>query len=525
MIRYWLAIALILLLPVSHASEEHPADRHLSLNSEHQVQAEMIEIAMNQGLFDHAIELSEALIARVTRPGDAIETHDNYSPGIIGRLMVNHGIMQYTAGHYDAAMTSIDEGLLLIESQHKGFSEKLVHGLTARGAVEMSLRRYEDADESFRRAQHIIHREQGVTSERQLNLVRLLASSSNHQRKYLEADQLNMFSLHVAERSWGANSMELVPVLVQLGGYFSNRSYNTPYDPGVDPLTQKELLFRRALGMFNRSIDIIEQTYGPNDIRLLEPLRALGKARMQNAGGRNLAIKPYTRALQIVEENAASDATDRALALVDMGDLHTVLRDSGAAREYYLQAWQLMQETEELRTIAQKTFVAPIQLHPTQKTIIRLGRTPDAAKPGTKLFARLNYDVSADGRVRNIKVIDRNVPNSRVRDLRLILRSTYFRPRIVDGELVATEGLVLHQRFIAPKNQETEDVQEADDGSSEEKVPDQQGELIAKGVNQLEPTPAPSAETELNDSHSEVKPGSVDNPAVNNVAPSSLSTD
>ena len=49
--------------------------------------------------------------------------------------------------------------------------------------------------------------------------------------------------------------------------------------------------------------------------------------------------------------------------------------------------------------------------------------------------------------MKSVKVLEKNVPNEQVRILRYGLRNAIFRPRIEEGNLVDTEGLVLYQPF------------------------------------------------------------------------------
>ena len=484
-------VAALIFLVTGHASDELLDERYSpELNPGDQVLVDMIEIAIKQALFDDAIDLSTDLLASVTTGYDADSQIDNptgYSPDVIGQIMVNHGIIYFTAERYQEALAAIEQGLLLIEQQHKTFSEKLVPGLTAKGVVEMSLKQYKQGEDTFHRAQHIIHREQGVTSEHQLELVQRLVSSNLWQNREAEADNLQMFSLHIAEKSWGANGVELLPTLLGLGFYFSERSYTSPAVPIDDELPARDVLFRRALAMYNRSIDIIEQTYGPNDIRLVQPLRGLGKTRMRNLTSRNLAHDAYNRAYQIIDEYPGADDADRAKALVDLGDLHTVMRNRQEARGYYLKAWQLLQETEEMQDIANNLFGAPRQLHPLQKPLIRLERKPDAAAPGAELSATLNYSVEADGKVRNIEVIERNVPNAHIRALRQTLSKTLFRPRIAEGELVATADLTLYQRYVAPRDSSDDTTLVTEDSSSPEETSSNDSSGVTAADGSAEP--------------------------------------
>ena len=123
------------------------------------------------------------------------------------------------------------------------------------------------------------------------------------------------------------------------------------------------------------------------------------------------------------------------------------MRDPGKAADAYLEAWTLLQSDEASVSVASLLFSSPVRLHPRQKEVIYLERTPDAAKKGEALYASLSFLVDTEGRVKDIEILSKNVPNEPLRSLRREALGTLYRPRIVAGEIVATEGLVLHQKY------------------------------------------------------------------------------
>ena len=117
------------------------------------------------------------------------------------------------------------------------------------------------------------------------------------------------------------------------------------------------------------------------------------------------------------------------------------------ASPLYLEAWNKLQEDEQTRAFAAQLFALPERLFPSESDTLFLDRRPDAADEDEELFVSLEYSVTAAGTVKSVRVIDKNVPNEQVRILRYQVRNALYRPRIEDGELVATEGLTFYQPF------------------------------------------------------------------------------
>ena len=129
-----------------------------------------------------------------------------------------------------------------------------------------------------------------------------------------------------------------------------------------------------------------------------------------------------------------------------MGDVFTITTDP-RAEEKYLEAWELLSSDPRLLDVRYELFGTPKRLFPERTGIIALDRRPISVEEGDPLFANLEFSVIDNGRVAQVKVIDGNVPNERKNQLRRDLREVRFRPRIVDGETVSTEGLTFHQAY------------------------------------------------------------------------------
>ena len=63
----------------------------------------------------------------------------------------------------------------------------------------------------------------------------------------------------------------------------------------------------------------------------------------------------------------------------------------------------------------------------------------------TPPFVKLSFDVTRDGRARNIKVVEESEPKSYGvhKTAKQLIKSSIFRPRLLDGELVETKSTEL----------------------------------------------------------------------------------
>lgn len=403
-------------------------------------QYDSVQRLLKDGQIEQAREAAEILI------DDNLDLAQS-NPILFGKLLANLGVILAHQEKYPESMQALDVSIQSIEDASNPYTFTLKKITMARGLVQTRLRLFEEAEESFRRAQHITHRIGGVYSPDQLEVLRHLTRLNLKQGNLIDADREQEFSLRVSEQVYGENSEELLPVLQRLGAYFASRGSMFSLSSGPDFRYFRDQMFRQSLRYYDRAIKIVEDNYGVNDLRLIEPLRGLARARLLQVTHRSASEVALERVVYIVDSNPASDVTDRVKALISLGDIYTITGDKRAS-DVYLSAWNLMQEDTAYRNLAAEVFGTPTRLHPDMDSVLYLDRLPDAAlEEEVELFIDVGYSVLANGRVSNIKLIEKNVPNAQVRYMRALLADARFRPRILDGELVATDNLMIHQTF------------------------------------------------------------------------------
>ncbi len=399
-----------------------------------------LKAQLNGGSSNRAIELAEELI-------NDNEVYAETHPIRFGKLLANLGMLLSDGGQYVDGLASLDVALDMIEQRANPYSATVQKVTLARGITQLNLDKFDEAEESFRRAQHIAHRTSGVYTPDQLEIIHYLTRLKLSQGRYMDADKEQEFNLRISEQAYGKDSEEIVPVLLNLGAYFASRGDMLPLNSSPDFRYYRDSLFRQSFSLYNRSIDIIEANYGIADLRLVEPLRGLARARLLQNTNRGAAEDALERALSIVESNPDTDVPDRVMAMIHLADMYTITGDA-RARKIYMQAWNAMQQDETQAQLSAEIFGTPTRLYPEVTGVLYLARRPDAALEGdVELYIDIAYSVRADGKVTDIRMIDKNVPNSQVRFMRSQLAATRFRPRIMNGELVPTENLMIHQTY------------------------------------------------------------------------------
>ncbi len=361
------------------------------------------------------------------------------------KVLTNAAILDSLSGNESEALISLNKAVELIEAVNV-YHAHLFRILMARAYIETTLKQFDVATETLRRAQHISHRQDGVYTRLQLPAVNNLAAIQLQQGFHERADLQQRFNLKVSEQAFGVNGEELLPTLEKLGAYFAMRGYSVSQYGTTENRMFRDQLFRQSVSLYNRSISIIEDKYGTDDLRLVKLLIGLSNARFKQGAPRNLTKEPMERALSIVSTHPSTDESDIAKSFVNLADTYIITSDH-RAKEVYLQAWQVLADHPEYDELRYELFGKPKRLFPKRRIQPVLNRFPASVQPGHKLFMDLEYDVRSDGRVQNVRVIDSNIPNEQKRVFKGIISKMRFRPRIVDGELFETKGLSLHQIF------------------------------------------------------------------------------
>ena len=157
-----------------------------ALGERQQLMAERIRLHARNTEFDAAITLSQDLL-------DSANPLRDTDPSIYGQVMINHGILRVAAGEYQLGLSIIERGMEFLEARTNPFDEILINSIMAKGICQLLLGSFTDAEDTFRRAQHLTHRNKGVYNKEQLPMVSYLAATNLRQRNSLAADQQQRF--------------------------------------------------------------------------------------------------------------------------------------------------------------------------------------------------------------------------------------------------------------------------------------------------------------------------------------------
>lgn len=381
------------------------------------------------------------------------------------------------------------DAIARLESEQGAWGMGLAEQLAGLGHTYQARGQHRDAIEIFDRAIHVSRINNGLYDLSQVPIIEKMVESLKARGRWEEVHKRHQYLFWLHKRNFGADDPRMLPVIDSLGKWYINDYALNPGRRMMDQLVDAHNLFQHA-------IDIISGAYGSQDLRLIEPLRGLvmsnwffanyrgsgGTTQLErshltrelgvdqvaftNAGQADNRLTQYLRnnyadgkraieqmvAIYSVSPDASPGAAARAkVELADWEQLFDRRRNAG---DLYRQAYRELKSDKSTQTEVDKLFGRPVALPELdfvesdleQPASLRGATEEQAMQPVN--YVLVSYDVNRFGDAENIQVLESSVADNTDYSTRVkrSLETTRFRPRLVDGEPVNTQGLT--QKFV-----------------------------------------------------------------------------
>jgi tetratricopeptide (TPR) repeat protein len=355
--------------------------------------------------------------------------------------LVMHALVLAELGQYDVAETEFLEAIDLIVEDEGEFSTALIPPLQLLGRAYTRARLFPEAITAFEQARHISQRNAGLFNVEQAELFDDLTTAYLGTGDTRTARSLQIERLVTAQRRFGEGDPRVIPFHNHLADYL-----------------ERSRLRLSARDEYEAVLGILEESRLPNDPALLPPLRDI--ARLNMALGEGTDVRD--RLVEILETNEEQlDPLERGLTLAVLGDWATVDEEFEVAEDYYSQAYALIDAAESLDAPAY--FDTPVMLDfaPPLSDVDRGYRS----LPYSWGLIVIDFSVTSRGRIDEVRSYGIEPRHKIENDYLDRLNDAHFRPQIVDGTPVATEGLRFSHnfRFYVEEDAEEEDDEDQDD--------------------------------------------------------------
>jgi tetratricopeptide (TPR) repeat protein len=323
----------------------------------------------------------------------------------------------------DPAESHFLEAIELVSKEEGEYALDLVDLYRGLGRTYIRAARYPEAIAALELGQHVSQRNLGLFNVEQSPILDDITTAYLGLGDTTKAHQAQLDRLENAVRRYGADDLRVVPFRYTLANYY-----------------ERSRLPESASEQYEAVIKTQESELGDQDAALMAPLRQLARIDLLIRQGEDTERRD--RLATLLDEHPEADSAERGLTLATLGDWATVTGDTAAARDLYRRAWNALAEKPELDVASYFAKPAMIDFIAPLSPVDRNARS----RPYTWSQVVLEFDVSADGEPSHVEIADS--PSGQLATLYgRRLEETHFRPRLVDGEPVATTDVRSTQYF------------------------------------------------------------------------------
>ena len=355
----------------------------------------------------------------------------------------NLATVQRKSGELKQAMSNYETSIYLIEEREGIIAYRLVNPLMGLAATQNALGAFELGLTTYNRALRINHVELGLNNVEQMRIRDGLTESYIGMGDVEDANFQQENQLRIIRDQYPNDLTKLTAATYKLADW-----YRRSYQP-----EKETLLMQNAVRNFKKAA-------GSSSADQVNALMGLASA-YQQLDMPAQSLQTLKKALRINNKSATSDPLLGAEVQVQLADLYNAYGESRNARRTYAAAWQTLADADAAEDIVYGYFGEPTRIYSVQlpdvyptnsKTLELFTDDPDLFRNGLLVA---DFDVDENGRIDNIRIIESDPAGLMDKKISYLLGRQFYRPRMLDGETVTTEGLQIRHGFSYLPKQET----------------------------------------------------------------------
>jgi TonB family protein len=390
-----------------------------------------IEELAESGDFEAALDLQEHLLTL------AAAEFGEPSPQVAEAHLLIAGVLRQN-DQFRAAEGEILNAIQVYEDVAGPMSVELIEPYLRLGENYSDAGDFASALSSYGEARTIGRREYGLLNESQIDIIDDMSAAAEELGQVEEAGQLQLDALIIVERNHTATSLEAIEANYRYADWLRDHYQN-----------------EEALHVYYQIESIIKDHYASDPlmtVRLLRERSRTLRIPMGDMGG-GVPRSSLADALEILEGMPEPPPLLMAEVLVEMGDWQVEYARTRVPSDYYVRAWGLLGQVENGDELRRQWFdeLVPIDL----PRISQRGLTEDTDAPAG--FVIVYFTVDESGHTQDIEITDSQPPGLKDSAVLQVIRVARFRPRVVDGEIVAVRrGYRFPFHYLPPTVEEAE---------------------------------------------------------------------
>jgi len=373
-------------------------------------------------------------------------------------------------GNYDKAVeqAELDGG---------AWDQHLVEELAALGNLQQQQGNHLAAIDMFDRAIHINRIHSGLHTLEQISSVEKLIDSYLALGNWERADLYYNYLYYIQQKAYGPHDPRMIPVLSSLASW-NIQAFNIGYGESLG------IRLSTAQILLNAAASMVTVHFGDDDARFVSYRRNIANSAFLVSRNPELMAATDRLELRTIEETLLDQLDERnstrprgfgagemalreivnfyarqenaqyelASALADLGDWFLMFERRRASQDLYIEALNILQKTDDAEASIEKLFGQVVPIPTFSNSVENLLTKPLTTADGKSLnsdFVDVVFDVMPTGTTRNIQILSEQNEFNQAMFSRLerVVRDSYFRPKIVNGEPVRSEQNYFRYRY------------------------------------------------------------------------------
>jgi tetratricopeptide (TPR) repeat protein len=364
-----------------------------------------------------------------------------------------------------------------LEGDGGAWNGSLVEELTSLGTLLQQQGSHEEAIKVFDRAVHINRISLGLHSVEQVPAIESKIQSYLALNQWQDADLTFEYLYYIQRRAYGTRDPRLISVLNSIAEW-NLRAFHLGHGEALGMRLNNALMF------WNAAARMVKTHFGPQDERFVTYLRGianssyllsrnpemmadLGRPEFRNELAVNRVhlgqsdsyeSRGYASGARALTEilRYEIDKRDDVLALADaftnLADWYLIFGRRRAAEEQYSNAWRLLANQPNADALHKAYFgrIVPMPSFVGERNRgYELDVVRQSDEPLDSDYADLIFDVTDTGVVRDVRTLSAETEDNKnqLSRLRRVVRSSHFRPIIIDGIPQRSENNVFRYRY------------------------------------------------------------------------------
>ena len=364
-----------------------------------------------------------------------------------------------------------------LEGDGGAWNGSLVEELTSLGTLLQQQGSHEEAIKVFDRAVHINRISLGLHSVEQVPAIESKIQSYLALNQWQDADLTFEYLYYIQRRAYGTRDPRLISVLNSIAEW-NLRAFHLGHGEALGMRLNNALMF------WNAAARMVKTHFGPQDERFVTYLRGianssyllsrnpemmadLGRPEFRNELAVNRVhlgqsdsyeSRGYASGARALTEilRYEIDKRDDVLALADaftnLADWYLIFGRRRAAEEQYSNAWRLLANQPNADALHKAYFgrIVPMPSFVGERNRgYELDVVRQSDEPLDSDYADLIFDVTYTGVVRDVRTLSAETEDNKnqLSRLRRVVRSSHFRPIIIDGIPQRSENNVFRYRY------------------------------------------------------------------------------